>query len=621
MLVLVVAAGAIPVLVQGETLSVEGDAMSPTFARGDLIVVRADEDPASIEAGEIITFRTGGPSSAVETRRVIGEATEGPGHEFVTTSDAGESVNEKKVAESQIVGVYMYRIPKLGYAVSWMGDNTFALIVAACVVILLAGVIMLIAARRGTVRSSGSPRQAWSPGDLLARIRRPGGGQSAEAAPGLAPDHAKAEDASPDQQKGATAGSGQRRRVAAAGWQLAASAGPVRLSDSDAAAASDAPGRGDAGRGEVDPEGDDLGEGAALDETSRGDSGDEEPVATLAAPRRATPAVIEADLVDTLTDIGDGPTLAPVPAEETLDEAPDEVLDEVLDEAPEKEAVEDLEPDGSLEDEPAAEGPAEGDLEEASGETPAEEEAPDRAASPARVSTKTPVRQREDAPAKAAAKAPANVAKVPTKPRQEAAGQADPSVGSSSRPLTRRAAAARSRSSSDTGEYVPSGPAMEGRSSGRLPVRKPRRIAESSSVAGLIPRASVRAGANGEPSTVRVIPPPQTAGSLGARIPRAKIPPNPGPELPAVHIERAQPFGRGRTAPASPEPSAAPAGSGPHFGALKQKAAQAMHESGQMMPTRRSNRQAATRAAGTAGSTDPAPWLEALDSRRAAHRR
>jgi signal peptidase len=151
-LALAIAVGGVPLAVGGRALNVHGDSMAPTFERGDIIVIRGVEDSAAIEAGQIISYRSAGPGSSVVTRRVVGEAGEGPDRRMVTRSDADET-QEDNVAESQIVGVYMYRIPKLGYAVGWAGEHGLALIVICSVVVLGIGTFLIVTARRRAARA------------------------------------------------------------------------------------------------------------------------------------------------------------------------------------------------------------------------------------------------------------------------------------------------------------------------------------------------------------------------------------------------------------------------------------------------------------------------------------
>ena len=77
---------------------------------GDLLLVRK-VDPRALDEGDVISFVTGG---SVTTHRIV-EITYEEGHcQFITKGDANNAEDEAPVTEAQLVGQYLFRIPKLG---------------------------------------------------------------------------------------------------------------------------------------------------------------------------------------------------------------------------------------------------------------------------------------------------------------------------------------------------------------------------------------------------------------------------------------------------------------------------------------------------------------------------
>jgi len=92
--------------------SMSGDAVDHIEA-GDLIFA-SKADPEELKVGDIISFMEGG-STSVTTHRIIDiVTTEGGKRAFVTKGDANNTQDEGYVSEEQIVGIYQFRIPKIG---------------------------------------------------------------------------------------------------------------------------------------------------------------------------------------------------------------------------------------------------------------------------------------------------------------------------------------------------------------------------------------------------------------------------------------------------------------------------------------------------------------------------
>lgn len=119
----------VPRLLGGDSLTVLSGSMEPTFAPGDVAVVRGiDEGKVCTELsiGDIVTFFPEPNDPTLITHRVVGKTIgtypDGTNCRIVTQGDANPTADEP-ISPAQIRGVFMYGIPKLGWARQWVGDN------------------------------------------------------------------------------------------------------------------------------------------------------------------------------------------------------------------------------------------------------------------------------------------------------------------------------------------------------------------------------------------------------------------------------------------------------------------------------------------------------------------
>lgn len=111
-----------PPSVLGKTpLAVLSGSMSGTapdhIEPGDLIFVDKIE-PTELEIGNVIAFMSG---KTIVTHRIIGiETIENGELQFMTQGDANNAADPYPVAESELVGILIYRIPNLGKFVLFM---------------------------------------------------------------------------------------------------------------------------------------------------------------------------------------------------------------------------------------------------------------------------------------------------------------------------------------------------------------------------------------------------------------------------------------------------------------------------------------------------------------------
>jgi signal peptidase len=187
MLVLAVASAAVPLLAGGHSWTMKNASMAPAVNTGDLVITKAVRDPAVIKVGQIIVLPDNGDRSAPQVRRVVGEEQPGDGRRLITKGDANPRRDRATVAEEEVMGVYMYRIPKLGYAIGWAERNGMAAIIAlsVLVVLLTIGIFVLAARQRRLLQEHPAPRERdGGPAEGHARQGRvPGQGGASPSGP------------------------------------------------------------------------------------------------------------------------------------------------------------------------------------------------------------------------------------------------------------------------------------------------------------------------------------------------------------------------------------------------------------------------------------------------------
>ena len=119
----VLLAVAVPTALGGRTLTVMSGSMSPAIATGDVVAsrgIRASE----ARVGDIVTFRHPQEPSRLVTHRVRAIRLAGGTVSFVTKGDANRgSVERWSVPADGKIGRVVFRIPKLGYALAWLGGR------------------------------------------------------------------------------------------------------------------------------------------------------------------------------------------------------------------------------------------------------------------------------------------------------------------------------------------------------------------------------------------------------------------------------------------------------------------------------------------------------------------
>ncbi|SIT69957.1 signal peptidase I [Microbacterium sp. RU33B] len=164
----------VPRVLGGTSLTVLTGSMQPTLVPGDVIAVRA-ADPSDIRTGDIITFQPVSGDPTLITHRVIGVGSNTiDGRQFITQGDANDRPDPPILAE-QVMGVYMFRVPLIGHALTLVGPYGPLLAAGAGVALLAyavstfvrprnrrtaASALVVVALGSALALAPGSPAQA-----------------------------------------------------------------------------------------------------------------------------------------------------------------------------------------------------------------------------------------------------------------------------------------------------------------------------------------------------------------------------------------------------------------------------------------------------------------------------
>lgn len=110
-------------------LTVASDSMLPTFRTGDLIVIRKC-DPSKLKEGDIITFHTIiNNEYALNTHRIAEIQEMGGARSYVTKGDNNAIADVHMIADGDIVGKYVSRLPGVGKVMGFLSSSIGFLVV------------------------------------------------------------------------------------------------------------------------------------------------------------------------------------------------------------------------------------------------------------------------------------------------------------------------------------------------------------------------------------------------------------------------------------------------------------------------------------------------------------
>jgi len=104
--------GKIPSVMGYSPMSVLSGSMRPMLEPGDMIITKSPT-VENISIGDVITYRVG--DSTLVTHRVIDIITENNEVKFQTQGDANNTIDQRLLTSEEIVGTYVFKIPKGGY--------------------------------------------------------------------------------------------------------------------------------------------------------------------------------------------------------------------------------------------------------------------------------------------------------------------------------------------------------------------------------------------------------------------------------------------------------------------------------------------------------------------------
>ena len=110
-------------------LTVASDSMAPTFRQGDLIVIRKC-DPAKLKEGDIITFHTIiNNEYSLTTHRISEIQDRGGVRSYVTKGDNNLIADVHMIADGDIVGKFVTKLPGVGKVMSFLSSSIGFLVV------------------------------------------------------------------------------------------------------------------------------------------------------------------------------------------------------------------------------------------------------------------------------------------------------------------------------------------------------------------------------------------------------------------------------------------------------------------------------------------------------------
>jgi signal peptidase len=118
----VLLAAALPLAFGSRSMVVRSGSMTPNIRTGDVVVV-SPISPSEAGVGDIVTFQDPDGSGRLLVHRVRAITRDGEGkYAFTTQGDANTTQEHWRVPAGGTIGTVAYRLPMLGFAVSWIGS-------------------------------------------------------------------------------------------------------------------------------------------------------------------------------------------------------------------------------------------------------------------------------------------------------------------------------------------------------------------------------------------------------------------------------------------------------------------------------------------------------------------
>ncbi len=123
-------------------MSVLSGSMRPALQPGDMIISR-EVDSEDIQVGEIVTFKVN--NSTIVTHRVVEVVEKNNKNFFRTKGDANNVEDNNLVSSQDLLGVFLFNIPKGGYIANFIRTpKGFGIVILLPISLLLLGEIKSI---------------------------------------------------------------------------------------------------------------------------------------------------------------------------------------------------------------------------------------------------------------------------------------------------------------------------------------------------------------------------------------------------------------------------------------------------------------------------------------------
>jgi signal peptidase I len=110
---------ALPLALGARSMVVRSGSMTPAIRTGDVVVVRPIP-PSEARVGDIVTFEAPDGSGRLLVHRVRAVARKGDQIAVTTQGDANTTREHWRVPADGTIGTVVYRVPSIGFAVSWI---------------------------------------------------------------------------------------------------------------------------------------------------------------------------------------------------------------------------------------------------------------------------------------------------------------------------------------------------------------------------------------------------------------------------------------------------------------------------------------------------------------------
>jgi signal peptidase I len=133
-----------PQLAGFHSFTVRSGSMTPAIETGDVVVTKTIS-PLGARVGDVVTFVDPEGTGKLFSHRVQSVRQVGDNVSFVTRGDANTSTEHWRVPADGSVGQVAYRIPKIGYALSYIdsGPARLALIAIPALLLLWAALVRI----------------------------------------------------------------------------------------------------------------------------------------------------------------------------------------------------------------------------------------------------------------------------------------------------------------------------------------------------------------------------------------------------------------------------------------------------------------------------------------------